>query len=779
MTDYLWPEDIVPFAVAFYLQPHTGGTESPFSRATKTYGLSAPRWVARMSIRAPYSSDEWGGEMADWGERLDAFLTRLKGRENRVVVWDFRRSVQGALVNEAISGGSSSVTFTGGNPQVGKYVSGDGRPHLIVSVSGATATVEPPFRSSVPAGEALYGIGYGFFRLASDDAGANLTSVGELTTYDIELVEDLEPGLFDFITADYYADSENGSDANDGLTIPTAKLTLGAIPWADNLSVGLVSNSVWLEAVTQSTADNVTVSKANVGDLPLIDGADEVTGWTVSGSYGTVWEKAGFTHTGVNPTDRLTIYEDGVLLARVADAATCATTPGSFVDVKTSDGATVTLRIHPTGSGNPNTNGKLYKASKRGDCLYLGNNAAVTGLEVARAISASGSIRVGADSSLSRVLSLDGTKHNIFLGSGVASDCIAYANDPPTSYELSNTFYVSFLNDATGKSFLYDRCGAVQPADAAGGTTAFLAHASAGTYASAILRQCWASGPIAFDHPGGSTVGASVMEGCHSEAETLGIGYGTSRYCTAYSHWEGANVNLMSEYGMATVQHFAGYFEDRSENSNFNEIMRIRNTTTLQNCAFVGSSPLGNSQFINNSAASGTLTLDQCIITNFASAMIVPTGQTYVGDHNVFMIRNFWVSGSSFVADWHGAQYTTLAAWNTATGQDGASVYLDPDDQTAGNPYAFWLGVSTGANSGPADGDFRINPGARVYAKDDSERIGTFADGIGLTQAGPQTSWDWNARSAVDGPPTKFPNVPGSRAECRQYCGNPIAWNFY
>jgi hypothetical protein len=35
VSDYDWPDDLVPYAVEFRLQPHTGGTESPFRRTTK------------------------------------------------------------------------------------------------------------------------------------------------------------------------------------------------------------------------------------------------------------------------------------------------------------------------------------------------------------------------------------------------------------------------------------------------------------------------------------------------------------------------------------------------------------------------------------------------------------------------------------------------------------------------------------------------------------------------------------------------------------------------
>lgn len=201
MSDLDWPSDIVPFGVTFYLQPHTGGTESPFTRQTKVYGLSAPRWVSRISLRAPDSADRWGSGYAEWGERIDAFLASLEGRLNRVRIWDFRRPGRApAFGNSAATAGTSTITLTGADVseiRVGEYVGGDGRPHIItgLEVSGADliATVKPHWESDIAADAATFENVSGYFRLTSDDAGVNPSQVGELTQYDLEFVEDWGP----------------------------------------------------------------------------------------------------------------------------------------------------------------------------------------------------------------------------------------------------------------------------------------------------------------------------------------------------------------------------------------------------------------------------------------------------------------------------------------------------------------------------------------------------------------------------------------------------------
>lgn len=203
MTDYTWPADLAPFAMSFYLQPHTGGTESPFSRATKVYGLSKPRWVCSMQLRAPDSADRWGGPFAAWGERVDAALALIDGRLNRVQLYDFRRPGRAAAFSNALAlAGTNTITLTGAAPakiRVGEYLGGDGRPHIITSlqVSGAdlVAKVRPYFETDIAIGAATFQNVSGFFRLTSDDAAANPGAVGELTTYQLDFVEDYGPTL--------------------------------------------------------------------------------------------------------------------------------------------------------------------------------------------------------------------------------------------------------------------------------------------------------------------------------------------------------------------------------------------------------------------------------------------------------------------------------------------------------------------------------------------------------------------------------------------------------
>lgn len=212
MTDFTWPDDLVPSGSSFKLQPHTGGSESPFSRVSKIYELSAPRWTCSLSFKAVRGS-RWGQGKHVIGQRLDGLIAQLRGRANRIRIWDFDfPDPRGALGlagvgNLAALKGATSITLTGLPPgapvMAGDYVGGDGRPHLIVSPtfapvaavadgSGeAVVSIMPPLSANVALNAATFRKVTALFRLAGDDLGDNFNEVDQLLPYSLQLIEDL------------------------------------------------------------------------------------------------------------------------------------------------------------------------------------------------------------------------------------------------------------------------------------------------------------------------------------------------------------------------------------------------------------------------------------------------------------------------------------------------------------------------------------------------------------------------------------------------------------
>jgi len=233
MADLIWPE-IYPYRAMFYLQPYNDRKVSPFTRKQKVYDLAKPRFVCRLTFRTGYNGETGVGA---WGGELDAFIAEMKGGANRVALWDFRRPYPVGLkryyrqfagqrysflggetfqlgehfhlpaeaepTNEFAPAGATEMTFVGFLPGekvflTGDYIGGDGRAHIVlrpevVADQDGRAKLRflPPLEVDVLPGMAKTLQPTSWFTLASDDAGQNETTVGELTEYTLDFVEDL------------------------------------------------------------------------------------------------------------------------------------------------------------------------------------------------------------------------------------------------------------------------------------------------------------------------------------------------------------------------------------------------------------------------------------------------------------------------------------------------------------------------------------------------------------------------------------------------------------
>lgn len=66
--------------------------ESPITRTTKKYGLSAPRCMARLTYRGGYDGVPNLYDQVGYAQRMDSFIADLEGGLNVAAFHDFRRS---------------------------------------------------------------------------------------------------------------------------------------------------------------------------------------------------------------------------------------------------------------------------------------------------------------------------------------------------------------------------------------------------------------------------------------------------------------------------------------------------------------------------------------------------------------------------------------------------------------------------------------------------------------------------------------------------------------
>jgi hypothetical protein len=229
--DLIWPSDLHPSTISFYLQAHVGGQESPITRTTKKYGLSRPRWICKMTFRASWRGGV--GVMAR-GARLDALIAEMEGGLYSVGLWDFRRPYPAGLhryysqfagvrypfaegetfslgerfiipaeaepANEAAPAGAVTMAFAGFRAgervfHAGDYIGGDGRGHIVLRDADAdanglaTVRFKPPLDFAVPAGAAVTMQPITPFQLTADDAGENQSTANGQASYSLEFRE--------------------------------------------------------------------------------------------------------------------------------------------------------------------------------------------------------------------------------------------------------------------------------------------------------------------------------------------------------------------------------------------------------------------------------------------------------------------------------------------------------------------------------------------------------------------------------------------------------------
>lgn len=594
------------------------------------------------------------------------------------------------------------------------------------------------------------------------------------------VVGDVAGGGSSEVTYDIYVDSVSGDDGNAGtLAEPLQTLAAAQAALADNQSLGLARGSYWREQFNVPT-NGLTIGVYGTGDMPIIDGAEEIEGtWTQPDNitypdvWSVSWTRAQEATTG---SAHVAIWIDGVLMSRYATTLADLQTNGGY-NASTLSSTTSTLSIKS--ATNPNSDGKLYEASYRRYCINghattLGvtkTGQVITGpIEMWRAIDHYNA-HAGGQGTTKNLLILDGNIHHTVTQGILTEDCV-YTGVVPSATASTAVAYDALSPSTFEHTFR--RCLSILP----GGTsrnkdfTAFYAHGTT-TVAALTIEQCISRGASL----GGADALAVVCNDCYAEE------------CVQPT-LQAASTNLTFDMDRVVAR-------DLTTISDVNGDIFFRRlsgstTITLNNCGawiqkgsavkLIGTS--GVRPLVTNCCFAGSTLgggIDGGGFVGCSYSVIQANGLMFEAASIVNDFNIFYFVGQSFVRSIIASVLrNSLAAWQAATSQDTNSVFCKAADQTAGNQYALWLGISENSNAGPADGDWRINPGARVYSGADVAFIGTFADGTTpLTDAGIQEHWNFNTRAIVAGPPTRPPVFPTTVAEMRSYVNDPTSWDFY
>lgn len=271
---------------------------------------------------------------------------------------------------------------------------------------------------------------------------------------------------------DFYVNSVTGDDENDGsASAPFASLAAVMAVVTNNSRIALVRGSHWREELDLRSIENASVH--GVGDpllpLPKIDCSDIAPGgsFTKTGGRTNVYQiSVAHALAGSAPfTARwFRAWEDGERLKWVASVELCDAEAGTFHCPD--QGALtnpVVVYVHPTGSGSPVSNGKLYEFSARDSALHVGPGYDVRDLHTTRNANKDGSFRsyynVGR---ATRVLASDGLIHNLWIGAGgTAEGCVSYDAEPSTWRSGTNaTLFITYVPEGSPLTTYYKDCTA-------------------------------------------------------------------------------------------------------------------------------------------------------------------------------------------------------------------------------------------------------------------------------------------------------------------------------
>ncbi len=235
---------------------------------------------------------------------------------------------------------------------------------------------------------------------------------------------------------DYYVNQASGSDGNNGLSPGAAFETLSAAQTAalahgNGARIGLARGSEWREELELSSLSNVTVGAYGDGKIPILRGDDvlESGDFTNDVTHTNTW-RVSWTPPdaieGVAPN----VFVDGVRLTRAASAAACDAAAGTYYSNNVvTVGVAQDVYIHPPGSTNPTSDGKVYEITRRNYAIRVGDGARITGLNVRRGCSFYGALFAGVDVDVRGCVVLDGAKHGLVVGSGLVEDTYIIGGD--------------------------------------------------------------------------------------------------------------------------------------------------------------------------------------------------------------------------------------------------------------------------------------------------------------------------------------------------------------
>lgn len=333
----------------------------------------------------------------------------------------------------------------------------------------------------------------------------------------------------------YYIDGIGGNDANDGKSTgrpvkTIAKLLTLNIQRNDNIFVA--RNSYFREELNLQDFDSLTIRDYGEGAKPIFDAADTAKNRLfVKRTATTNVYKINWTNNYVLNPSQHSVWEDGKRLIRATSLANCDAFPGSFFFSGITTGGTDTIYVHSSNNSNIITNGRLYEITKRDAGIVIGGACRVYNMHTRRNSLNNGSFWADGDNCyINGVIAEDGVKHNFFMQSGTAENCVTWKCDLAVEFGGQTMFvsYTPLASDTTDA--IYKNCISIASFNddptSVFGAVGLYAHTGGGQYRNVIVDGgTYANMGVAIGgEPLNLTVKNAFIQNCYNAVLKAGNG---------------------------------------------------------------------------------------------------------------------------------------------------------------------------------------------------------------------------------------------------------------
>lgn len=522
-----------------------------------------------------------------------------------------------------------------------------------------------------------------------------------------------------------YVDSVAGSNANDGLTANTPKATcsagLAVLASSGRKTLRLKCGSFFREMITLPAGKRL--KSYGSGDRPILDPRENITGtWTLYGAAYTYQQTV--NHALSSPSVHR-VWEDGVRLVRVANAAACEATAGTFYAAIPS-GTTGVIYIHPNGDGNPNSNGKTYSYSFRMYGVNMGDGCVVDGIKTGWNGGNDGSIRALARNCVIRNCdAIDGAKHHVLISEGLCENVNAY--DAETTAGIgSQIAFVAYNDFITGQSagLAFKRCTVDYVVMSANTSIGFYGHGGIGL-TKVLFEDCTvknagyaAFGQIQTDN---TIISRCVAVNCtaFAKAERSGANFYIYR-CRSIAGANSACGALID--GVIKSNAYIRHSESQIVGTPGIRVVVDNVTVDARYCTFTPLSGVGK---VISAMRNGAVRIENCIGWAPNSVYVRNNSFSFTGGSNLYYSNSLPTGAAGWSVGIEGAAQWTFAQWKAGSGQDQNSVIGLPVITTPVSEASFTV-------FDPTCPVFTSGFTCGVQATDDSETLALLA-GVGYT----------------------------------------------